>query len=466
MPRGRPPKYPKRSLTPEPPITPKSRRSGRASRNDTSLVDSSFIDEDIADEPKKKRKSEDDEDDEYTGEEEGDEGADKEGDDDVEGEVDEDGEGEEEEEEEDEEGDGEGEVEGDDTGAEAEGSTPAINGEDKKKKPLPKKRGRKKIKLTEVDDGFVDDEGNQLNVVDDEIVMDNEDPKGQEKVDKNGNLIGDRVYRMKTFTLLGHGEQLYMVSTEPARLVGFRDSYLLFKTHKWLFKKVCTHEEKMDLINRHIIPNSYKGRSVNLVTARSIFREFGARIIKDGRKITDDFWEQRARDRGDVEGEYADPAELYMTKYMTSGLGLGGANQDNGGSGTPPVANSAALASSALVKYQTDQTWMYQIVMQTLGYNRRLQDDRSLGFRGIKDTYTGLNFYPQTTQSTTAIHKKVSEEPKEKIISDVVYYNQDIRKRATGLKDVPLEIFDDLDDPEIKKAILEQQAYERGYKPV
>lgn len=333
---------------------------------------------------------------------------------------------------------------------------------------MPKKRGRKKLKLTLVEDGFVDDEGNQLNVIDDEIVMENEDPKGQQKVDKNGQLVGDRVYRMKTFTILGHGDRLYMVSTEPARLVGFRDSYLLFKTHKWLFKKVCTHEEKMDLINRHIIPNSYKGRLVNLVTARSIFREFGARIVKDGRKITDDFWEQRARERGDVEGEYADPAELYMTKHITSGLGLSGTTQENAGSGTPPVSNpaaSAVLASSAAVKYQTDPSWMYKIVVQTLGYNRRLQDDRALSFRGIKDTYTGLNFFPLITQSTAALHKKVSVEPQGKLISDVGYYNQDIRKKVTGLKDVPSDIFNDI-DPEIKKAILDQQAYERGNKPV
>ena len=167
----------------------------------------------------------------------------------------------------------------------------------KEVKQAPKRRGRKRTKFVTSGEGFLDDEGNPISIVDDEVVIENEDPKGREKIDENGNLKGDREFRMKTFKLLGQGDRLYMVSTEPARLVGFRDSYLLFKTHRSLFKKVCTFEEKMDLIERHIIPNSYKGRSVNLVVARSIFREFGARVINQGKKVIDDFWEQRAIDK-------------------------------------------------------------------------------------------------------------------------------------------------------------------------
>lgn len=327
------------------------------------------------------------------------------------------------------------------------------------KKPPPKKRGRKKLKLIFNEDGVLDEDGNPLNVKSDEIVIDHEDPKGQAKVLPNGQLVGDRRYRMKTFTLLNNGDQLFMVSTEPARLVGFRDSYLLFKTHRTLFKKVCTHEEKMDLINRHIIPNLYKGRSVNLVSARSIFREFGARMLINGKKVIDDFWEDRAIERGDVPGEYADPAELYLNRYITSGLGMGGSAGADLGNGTPPVVNQAALASSAVVKYQTDKTWMFQIVMQTALYNRRLYEDRQQALRGLKDTYTGLSFVPQRTQPTRAVHTRLGDGG-DRIVTETVYYNPDITRRATGLKDVPPDVFAEV-DPDIKRAILEQQRYER-----
>ena len=75
-----------------------------------------------------------------------------------------------------------------------------------------------------------------LIIENDEVVIPQEDPKGKEKID-GGLSSRDRKFRMKTFKLLGKGDRLYMISTEPARLVGFRDSYLLFKTHRTLFKK-------------------------------------------------------------------------------------------------------------------------------------------------------------------------------------------------------------------------------------
>lgn len=315
-------------------------------------------------------------------------------------------------------------------------------------KPKPKKRGRKKTKFILTDQGFLDEDGNPIAVEADEVVIDDEDPKGQAKIDKNGFLQGGRRFRMKTFTLLGHGEQQFMVSTEPARLVGFRDSYLLFKTHKSLFKKVCTHEEKMDLIDRHIIPNSYKGRAVNLVAARSIYREFGAKVIVDGKKVIDDFWEQKAIDNGDVAGEYADPLEYQRTQLKLNGVG-----GDAAGS-TPPVAGTA------LINYQNDPTWMHQVVVDTKKYNDKLLELRNqVWARGLKDTYSGFSHYPISSQPTTSKIQKVG--PALDIVVTTVFTNPNIRRKVTGLASVPKEIFEDLDD-DIKKAILDQQQYEKS----
>lgn len=74
-----------------------------------------------------------------------------------------------------------------------------------------------------------------------------------------------------------------------------------------LHKVIVDEDEKRDLIDREVIPHSYKGRSIGVVTARSVFREFGSRIVVGGKKVTDDYYEQEARDRGDVEGELTDP---------------------------------------------------------------------------------------------------------------------------------------------------------------
>lgn len=155
----------------------------------------------------------------------------------------------------------------------------------------------------------IDKEGNLVDVVDDEVALP-EDEEGEKKVDKLGNLQGDRDYRCRTFTVLNRDGRLYMLSTEPARCVGFRDSYLFFAKHKKLYKIIINDEEKRDLIEREIIPHSYKGRAIGIVTARSVFREFGAQIIIGGRRIIDDYEVKKLRDEGAVEGEIADPTDV------------------------------------------------------------------------------------------------------------------------------------------------------------
>ena len=145
-----------------------------------------------------------------------------------------------------------------------------------------------------------------MDVIEDEVAMP-EDPEGESKVDKQGHLQGGREYRCRTFTIMGRKGRLYMLSTEPARCIGFRDSYLFFQKHKQLYKIIIDETAKRDLIERDLIPHSYKGRAIGVVTARSVFREFGARIVVGGRKVIDDYHAEAARQNGDVEGELADP---------------------------------------------------------------------------------------------------------------------------------------------------------------
>ena len=154
----------------------------------------------------------------------------------------------------------------------------------------------------------LDKDGNMATVLNDEVELP-DDPEGETKVDKNGYLKDGREYRVRTFTVDQKGDRLYMLSTEPARCIGFRDSYLFFQKHRQLYKIILSDDAKRDLIERDLIPHSYKGRAIGVVTARSVFREFGAKIIIGGRKISDDYQVQQARFNGDVEGELAVPED-------------------------------------------------------------------------------------------------------------------------------------------------------------
>lgn len=157
----------------------------------------------------------------------------------------------------------------------------------------------------------IDAEGTVAEIVDDECVLP-EDPEGEKKVDKLGNLEDGREYRCRTFTVLGRGNRLYMLSTEPARCVGFRDSYLFFTKHRKLYKIIVDDDEKRDMIEREIIPHSYKGRSIGIVTARSVFREFGARIVVGGKRVIDDYAVALAKSQGVQEGVLADPDDKFI----------------------------------------------------------------------------------------------------------------------------------------------------------
>jgi len=209
----------------------------------------------------------------------------------------------------------------------------------------------------------VDKEGNMMDVINDEVELP-EDSEGETKVDKLGHLQGGREYRCRTFTVLGRGERLYMLSTEPARCVGFRDSYLFFAKHKRLFKIIIDEDEKRDLIDRDLIPHSYKGRAIGIVTARSVFREFGGQIIVGGRRIIDDYEVTKAREDGVIEGELSDPNDHFVVgepynknQYVAW---HGASSVYHSGAPTVPMQNGKVADSKKRRVIVNDMNWMLE----------------------------------------------------------------------------------------------------------
>ncbi|EMR09539.1 hypothetical protein PNEG_02125 [Pneumocystis murina B123] len=155
----------------------------------------------------------------------------------------------------------------------------------------------------------------QLTCGGDEYVDIEVDVLGEQKVDRNGYLKGGRKYNGKTFQVIGHGKRLFMLGTEVAKITGHRDSYLLFLKNKTLRKIMASQEEKDDLIIKEIIPYSYRSRQIAIVTARSVFRRFGSRIIVSGKRGEDDYFEQLAKDAGIPVEKYLEDSDRH--KYTT-----------------------------------------------------------------------------------------------------------------------------------------------------
>lgn len=145
----------------------------------------------------------------------------------------------------------------------------------------------------------------QLNEAGDEYIPREFDDAGEKKVAPNGAPLGGRVYRCKTFFVPKRGDKLFMLATECARVLGYRDSYLLFNKNRSLHKIIANQEEKDDLIAQEILPYSYRSRQIAIVTARSMYRQFGSRLVENGRRVRDDYWESKARKQGFTEEDAA-----------------------------------------------------------------------------------------------------------------------------------------------------------------
>ncbi|KAI0267479.1 chromatin remodelling complex Rsc7/Swp82 subunit-domain-containing protein [Gloeopeniophorella convolvens] len=149
----------------------------------------------------------------------------------------------------------------------------------------------------------------------DELVTD-DDPKGDTKIDRNGNLLGGRRFKAQTFNLPGrHPERMYMLAIDAARTSGFRDSLYYFRRNPLAHKLNATQPEKEYLIEIGKLGSHLRTRSVTLITARSAFKLHGAKTLIDGRWVVDDYYEakvladitEKGLKPGDPVGELADP---------------------------------------------------------------------------------------------------------------------------------------------------------------
>ncbi|PQE06532.1 nuclear localization NPL6 protein [Rutstroemia sp. NJR-2017a WRK4] len=258
----------------------------------------------------------------------------------------------------------------------------------------------------------VDKEGNMMDVVDDEVVLP-EDPEGEKKVDKLGYLQDGREYRCRTFTVHGRGKRLYMLSTEPARCVGFRDSYLFFAKHKRLYKIIIDEDEKKDMIDRELIPHSYKGRAIGIVTARSVFREFGAQIIVGGKRITDDYEVAKAREEGVEEGILADPndaikeGESYNKNQYVAWHGA--SSVYHSGQPTVPTQMGKGMDGKKRKVMINDVNWMLEHAREASRFNSAIAAARHQTHNGIYDPHTNIMQYPKSMQPTHARWEQIDD---------------------------------------------------------
>ncbi|KAF8635673.1 hypothetical protein AX15_000299 [Amanita polypyramis BW_CC] len=237
----------------------------------------------------------------------------------------------------------------------------------------------------------------KIYVIDGDEYVTGDDPKGDEKIDKSGSLLGGRRFKASTFLLPNrHPQRYYMLAIDAARTSGFRDSLYYFRRNALALKLNATQAEKDYLISEGKLGSHLRTRSVTLVTARSAFKLHGSKTLIDGRWVVDDYYEDKVLEEitvkglkaGDLVGELPDPNAPRHTDESSALAGVGGTGGGKaergsgggiyraggpttifGGSGLGPYSDGPlnAVRKSLLSRDGvTEENWMYMVATRVL----------------------------------------------------------------------------------------------------
>jgi hypothetical protein len=264
--------------------------------------------------------------------------------------------------------------------------------------------------------------GNKSNEDDGKI-----DEKGEQKISKDGELLGGRKFKVQVFQLPLRGNTWYMLSMDPAKLLGFRDSYLFFLRNPTLKRIHATDQERDYLITHGFLPSNFRSRAITLVSARATYKLFGSKIIVGGKRRRDDYYESAIRfndddlsDKGEASG--ADNASNILSRRVYLG------------SKPRRVVNKT--------------NWMYQTALSTRDYNTRLKIHRKEKPR-FYEPHTNIDQLPQATQPTRIRVEVLSQPRVLPLSSDITIATKD---PDIHFETVPLNPFGTL-NPEVLEVL-------------
>ncbi|ORY21113.1 chromatin remodelling complex Rsc7/Swp82 subunit-domain-containing protein [Naematelia encephala] len=144
-------------------------------------------------------------------------------------------------------------------------------------------------------DSIITIKGVDYTVGDDELIID-DDPKGDTKIDALGNLLGGREYKLTTFTSPTRRSptKVYALTIDAARACGYTDSLAFLRRCPQLLKLACNSDERHMLIEIGRVTGNLRNRMVTMVAMRNVYKLMGARVVKNGKWVTDDYYEEKS----------------------------------------------------------------------------------------------------------------------------------------------------------------------------
>ncbi|KAL6933888.1 hypothetical protein ACO0R3_001670 [Hanseniaspora guilliermondii] len=152
------------------------------------------------------------------------------------------------------------------------------------------------------------------------------DPEGELKVDENGALKNNKTYKFKTFTIptRPNKEKLYVLATDAAKVFDYKRAAVLFLNHRLsLFKSYLSEDEKKYLLDNTTVLDNVTPmnltKSILVITAKSLFREFGHKAVNDGKPLNDDYYTTifpYEKSEEDVSSKPLQEVYQYLKPYM------------------------------------------------------------------------------------------------------------------------------------------------------
>ena len=176
---------------------------------------------------------------------------------------------------------------------------------------------------------------------------------------------------------------LFMFSKDPAALLGFRDSFVFLKKNPKLVKVHVTDAEKGYLVQHNLLRSTFRTREVSVVTARSVFKQFGHRVLKKGRRGRDDYYYTGEID----DAEFADDHSEEETgkegnEKSWSPFAVSGRNNltSNSRRTNTTISNTStklsAAAAAAAVPVINETNWMHHVALSIRNFNTQLCEYR------------------------------------------------------------------------------------------
>lgn len=226
---------------------------------------------------------------------------------------------------------------------------------------------------------------------------------------RNVKTLAGREYKIPAFSMPSRGDELLMLGKDVVALLNMRDSFVLVNKNPLVVKVDATQTDKNYLIEHGYLRSTFRTRDITIVSARSIFKTFGHRVVKRGRRGRDDYFatgvpeedSEAEEEREEYEQQKQQPrvASRYYTKTTElpadTGFGTGAAALS--------FRRSNLTNRSVINRGPADEVnWIHLAALSVRDFNAQIKKYRNDN-PTFYDTHTHIYQAPASKQPRFAI---------------------------------------------------------------